>query len=144
MKAIFLDIDGVLITNRSLAASTGKGISLSNQVDSLCVKEFNRIIDQTRAEIIISSTWRRYWNDPLDAMLEFHLANIRGAITAFTPVLETGRGTETEFCITPDMRYAILDDEIHDIRFPVFQTSMEFGLTREIADSVITHLNTEE
>lgn len=140
MKVIFLDIDGVLVTRKSLIASSGKSRALWNQVDPDCVREFNRIIAETGAEIIISSSWRILWNTPLDAMLDFHMANIHGVVIGKTPRMGK-RGEEIESCITPEMNWVILDDEISDIHLPVFQTSMVGGLTKEIADAVIEKLN---
>lgn len=52
MKLIFLDIDGVLVTNRSLMAGN------EYRFDKECVKNLLEILTITGAKIVISSSWR--------------------------------------------------------------------------------------
>lgn len=69
MKAIFLDIDGVLNTERrALQAHEGKCDShdeYGRLFDENALYWLNKIIDETGAEIVISSSWR---NDGLDKL----------------------------------------------------------------------------
>ena len=54
MKVIFLDIDGVIITDMTLKERLKKN-SLANPE---CIEQLNRIISETDAKIVISSAWR--------------------------------------------------------------------------------------
>lgn len=70
-KWIFLDIDGVLATNREFMRNT-KNFHMSNKwaielgvpypFNKKCVEIFNEILDATDAEIILSSDWKFHWN----------------------------------------------------------------------------------
>lgn len=55
MKVIFLDIDGVLVTNLSEQCEEGP---FWHKFDQTSVERLNRIIQATDAEIVLSSTWR--------------------------------------------------------------------------------------
>ena len=57
MKVIFLDIDGVLNSEQTIVQemkNTGKFSRFSKSL----VDEFNRIIFETDAKIVLSSSWR--------------------------------------------------------------------------------------
>jgi hypothetical protein len=70
MKIIFLDIDGVLVTQRFFEAldelckmndwdfSEKCRDNFGHLFDPLCVEQLDRIIKETEAKIVISSTWR--------------------------------------------------------------------------------------
>lgn len=67
IKVIFLDIDGVICTDRSFAIKPKipfpQGFHIPfrtgwDHLDSECVKRLNKITDVTGAIIVISSTWR--------------------------------------------------------------------------------------
>ena len=58
MKVIFLDVDGVLIHNESL-----DGINL--HIDEENVKTLKEIVDKTDAKIVLSSSWRKEYNNDL-------------------------------------------------------------------------------
>ncbi|MBQ7827978.1 MAG: hypothetical protein IJ386_06910 [Clostridia bacterium] len=61
MRVIFLDIDGVL---NSAAYDRGKG-ELDGNIDSTRLPLLKRIAAEGDARIVLSSTWRYYWNsDP--------------------------------------------------------------------------------
>lgn len=68
-KVIFLDIDGVLNTEHGLKTISNNWTNLSKMIDSrddkkhFCeeaVSNLKKIIDETGAKIVISSTWRSY------------------------------------------------------------------------------------
>lgn len=54
MKIVFLDIDGVLVNIESL--KRGSGLRAKAHPD--CVNALNKIISETDARIVVSSTWR--------------------------------------------------------------------------------------
>lgn len=56
MKVIFLDIDGVLNTPSS-ESRCGEYIG----IDDDKVERLKKIVDKTKAEIVLISTWKKYW-----------------------------------------------------------------------------------
>lgn len=52
MKVIFLDIDGVLNTNSDRNISDEK------------LKLLSELITKTKSEVVLSSSWRNWWNHP--------------------------------------------------------------------------------
>ena len=71
MKVIFLDIDGVINTEKWVAYSIENGLPVHDKYDGQhtfdenCLYWLNKIIDETGAQIIISSSWR---NDGLGTL----------------------------------------------------------------------------
>ncbi len=56
MKVIFLDIDGVLNTPSS-ESRCGEYIGIDDEK----VERLKKIVDKTKAEIVLISTWKKYW-----------------------------------------------------------------------------------
>lgn len=56
MKAIFLDIDGVLNTPSS-ESRCGEYIGIDDEK----VEKLKQIVEKTKAEIVLISTWKKYW-----------------------------------------------------------------------------------
>lgn len=56
MKAIFLDIDGVLNTPSS-ESRCGEYIGIDDEK----VEILKKIVEKTKAEIVLISTWKKYW-----------------------------------------------------------------------------------
>lgn len=57
MKIIFLDVDGVLI-NRASFLPPLKVQGVRAGPDPACVEQLNRVVRETGAHIVLSSTWR--------------------------------------------------------------------------------------
>lgn len=58
MKVIFLDIDGVL-NNQQTNAKTPVGfIGINNSL----LKRFSKLVKETNARIVLSSTWKKEWH----------------------------------------------------------------------------------
>lgn len=82
MKVIFLDIDGVLaldkefFTNRTNFRNKypeAMELRLPYPWNKGAVKVFNEILEQTGAEIILSSDWRLHWDlEELDKIFKFN------------------------------------------------------------------------
>ena len=80
MKIIFLDIDGVLATNKEFATNRtkfrekylwAKELRVPYRFNEGCVEVFNEILDLTDSEIVISSDWRFHWDlDELDKIFK--------------------------------------------------------------------------
>ena len=60
MKIIFLDIDGVLNSDKYLESCTDK--SEDNRIDLSRVKLLADLVKSTDAKIVLTSTWRVDWN----------------------------------------------------------------------------------
>lgn len=143
-KIIFLDIDGVL--NHRLTRSTNSHGCIG--IDFSLVQIFKRIIKETGAKVVLSSTWRLY-ND-LVKNIEDNLCPDVEIIGKTIDLWNDCRGSEIEDWINkngPISNFAIIDDSTDMGKFRhgphFFQTFFDKGLTEEIADSVIEFLNKE-
>ena len=125
MKVIFLDIDGVLNTNSDREISNDK------------LKLLSELVSKTGAEVVLSSSWRNWWNNPKintpDSFItrwkkQFLDNNI--SIT-LTTELECPKKLSIEKFITQhDVKsFVVLDDEPIDISNLV-QTNGNVGLTQ--------------
>lgn len=156
IKTLFLDVDGVLNgtnffknTPQHLNYDKLRLIYGSHIAWSLCsidpekVKLLNRILDETGAEIVVSSSWRG------DSQLQtiFSIAGIKKKIYGETPRIKgRHRGKEIqEWLNTHEVEnYVILDDDsdILDSQLNHFvQTSWQEGLVESDAESAIRILN---
>lgn len=82
MKIIFLDIDGVLATDKEFMTNRTKFRLKYPDADKLripypfnkdAVKIFNEILDETDAEIVLSSDWRLHFDlEELDGIFKFN------------------------------------------------------------------------
>jgi len=139
MKALFLDVDGVLNTSNLLSS-----LFISDKrSDPVCLDRLamvKRIVDSTGCVVVLSSSWRL--TDTLRNRITTEAANAGVKIYDITPDLPTeDRDIEIlTWCELNSVKtYAILDD----LSLPdpnLFQTTMLDGLTNKIADSIIKHL----
>lgn len=140
MKVIFLDVDGVLnsVEDRfSWTIETDKHLKL-----------LKYIIDNTNAKIVISSSWRILSGTKNTLIKRLKDFNIE--VYSETPHLCSDgirRGDEIRQWLKENKEienFVILDDESDMREFTktnLFQTNMEIGLTKDIADKVIEFLN---
>ena len=118
MKYLFLDIDGVLNHEewyRDRSPKYKYDFWWENCFDPECVKRVNKILQETGAELVISSSWR------LDTNLKQYFEKV-GLPTTFdrTPIVYkeddgwADRGEEIEAFISfhPCDNYVILDDDM--------------------------------
>lgn len=56
MKVIFLDVDGVLNTPSS-ESRCGEYIGIDDEK----VEKLKKIVEKTKTEIVLVSTWKKYW-----------------------------------------------------------------------------------
>ena len=155
MKIIFLDIDGVLNTSetKDLTPSGWLGIS-GNLVDNLA-----RIVKNTGAKIVLTSTWKKEWNKDrslcscdgkyLDDMLKQHGLSIYDKIADHNWF----RGHYIlEWLYEHDdvESFVIIDDDTFDFDksglMPLV-VKTEFyigGLTETLADAAIEILNRKQ
>ena len=119
MKAIFLDIDGVLNNSKHLTElmnllARKQDFSIINQIhetpfDYRSCTLLQELIKETGAEIILSSTWRLN-NNGIEIIEQYAGIPIRDT----TPVLDTIRGEEIKQYLdnhSEITQYVILDDD---------------------------------
>lgn len=89
MKVIFLDIDGVLnsdIWYKKQAAQKKASMNLNDHLDKEAIRLLNKIITQTNANVVLSSTWRKHYAlEEIQAI--FDNKGFLGHIIAKTPDL---------------------------------------------------------
>ena len=139
-KILFLDVDGVLNTRASQLA--GGADALAQDL----ILHLARIIQQTQAKIVISSTWRMQARDM--QLLSATLANakMQDTIVGGTPVMgERHSEIKAWLAAHPTRRFAILDDHPDagkgDLARHFFWVSSIVGLQESDADAVVRHLN---
>lgn len=137
LKILFLDIDGVLnnyTTKTKYRGCTG--------LDNTLIPHVKRIIKETKCKVVLSSTWRR-----TPALIEYLKRRVCPILDS-TPIRKFSslRGEEVQWWLRNSVnfvsRYAILDDDsgFLDGQY-LFHVDGRDGITSEIADAVITHLN---
>lgn len=138
MKILFLDIDGVCNSMEYMNATGDRDLY---SIDPAAAARVGRIIEQTKCKVVLSSSWRLSAESSAEV-----IANVCMFID-ITPDFHgtTDRGCEVIAWLKshPEVtRHAILDDNADFHRDqPLFKTTWAAGLTDEIADLVIAHLN---
>ena len=161
-KILFLDIDGVLNTERQQWHCQMEGIApidrFGYSFDPKAVSNLATILSATKAEIVLSSSWKFYGLDILRQM--WTNRGLPGEITDITPSnisddlllnadlenmdLLPGKGTEIKEWLVKHQNqvshYAIIDD-IDDMlpeqQAHFVQTNPQFGITRKDVAKVI-------
>ena len=142
MKIIFLDIDGVLnhqIWFKKLHESNKKPNTkeqhIDNMIDPNSVSLLNKIIADTNAKIVISSSWRKY-NTVEELQKILNSKGFKGKIIGLTPVLYfTGeknyhysvpRGNEIKAWL--EMNKGILGDKMSKTKYVIFDDDSDMLL----------------
>jgi hypothetical protein len=158
MRTIFLDIDGVLVTERYIREEYARTKKPQGRAfDPLCVEQFNRIIEEIEPEIVISSTWRLL-HEVAELKDYFVDQGIKNAnIVGYTPTnvgqlpsglyTSTARGNEIQEYLNQHPRikmeeFCIIDDDSDMLHLKpyLFKTRFLDGLTKQVADGVIDYL----
>lgn len=114
---IFLDFDGVMVTDKNQAQLMATNSPLRDeygaQFDPVCVENLRRIIDATGADIVVTSTWKM--ERGLDGMQRMWDArDLPGKVIGVTPDIDPiHRGEEIQAWLDANqgtVRYAIIDD----------------------------------
>lgn len=134
MKAIFLDIDGVLNCK-----DTPNPRKFPYIVDPKLLKRFKRLLERTGARVVLSSTWRY---DPAGLFSAKH-----GGIPFVDVIPDMPKKPRRDEILTwlkrhPKVqRFVVIDDEDDELdQLPLFQPSAATGLTDEIARGVANYL----
>lgn len=145
-KILFLDIDGVC-NNQKTRERQGntKFIGIKPEL----AERVRRIVAETGCKVVLSSSWRLFPESAAYAaehVCEFYDQTLdlqRGAVWGMIY-----RGFEIQEWLQRHpgaRRYAILDDSSDFLWGQhLFRTTWAEGLTDEIADAVIAHLNSTE
>lgn len=135
MKVLFLDIDGVCNNAR-----TFQGSQELYGIDPYMAFLVGKIKLDTDCEVVLSSSWRH--SPEGVSRVEERICKLLDT----TGTARSGfRGDEVREWLYrhPEVtRYAILDDDsdFHGHQ-PLFKTTWELGLTKEIAEAVTNYLN---
>ena len=98
---VFLDIDGVLAHDGSDA-----------KLDAQCLRELDRLVDVTRAELVLTSSWRDVFGLP-ETQRRLAAAGLRNRLAAAAPAITTGTRTHEILAYLrtrPKAKFAVLDD----------------------------------
>jgi hypothetical protein len=134
-KIIFADIDGVLNCKR-----TPNPRKLPYVADPALVARFKALVDQSGADVVLSSTWRydpaglfsaKYWDIPfVDVLPDLPDQPRRNEILAWLK-----RHPEVT-------RFIVIDDEDDALDgLPLFQPSSATGLTAKIVEGAVAYLS---
>jgi hypothetical protein len=134
MRIIFLDIDGVLN-----CSSTKNPRKLPYVVDRKLLKRFNRLLQRTKAKVVLSSTWRydpaglfsaRHWGVPfIDCTPDMPHKPRSAEIKAWLKRHPRVR------------RFVVIDDEDDGLDdLPLFQPTSKTGITQQIVRGVESYL----
>lgn len=137
LKIIFLDIDGVLVTNESMQRS---GVGRHAEPDPSCVTALNEIIRQTGAKIVPTSSWRILGTEFVAEKLREW--NVFGEVIGETPriskhqdyYVSVGRAFEIDEWLNQNTdrvsSFVILDDseDLQHLRDFQIKTDLENGL----------------
>lgn len=97
-KVIFLDIDGPLVNHRTEIGSKTHG--LMGRFDPIGVNMVNTLLEDFKAKLVISSTWRMQYG-----IYMHHVLNVAGIHTMHLHENdETPRGPEVNYRIGKDSR----------------------------------------
>lgn len=139
MKVIFLDVDGVLNSNRTLYCDDSIELDL--------VENLATIVRATDARIVLTSTWRlvpEALRVLMDTFMKFNLAisSYTSELCNRTEEILCWLKTHQDFQVN---KFVILDDEDKDIKnwFPdeLVKTDFMKGLTKEDAAKAIKLLS---
>ena len=154
LMILFLDFDGVLVTDRCQMQLWETKGTLRDEHGALfdpeCVKCLKEIIDATDADIVVSSTWKmemglegilRMWRD----------RDMPGKVIGVTPDIDPiHRGDEIAEWLDSygeDCRFAIIDDTpftdfFREEQLPhLFKVDERIGIDDDTTRSVISYLN---
>lgn len=164
MKVIFLDIDGVLNSIESFEKTKKQYPNSEIRYDNPHpdhIQWLNKIVDETGAKVVISSTWRSEFST-MGFWRFLTLCGFRGEVIGKTPQLDTYRGTEIKCWLVAHQSktkrfadsqwyrhkeevdsFVIIDDDsdMEDMIDRLVKVDGRIGLTEKEADEAINMLN---
>ena len=156
MRVIFLDFDGVLNTERYLRE---RDLRIQSILDETKLAILRRIVEETGAMIVLSTSWRRHWDpDPAlwdDTWKPCGEALCRHGLTVYDRTPDYGdhsgnnRDREVRDWLTAHKgeveSFVILDDVRmgwEELSERLVNTNPYRGLTEELANEAVQHLRT--
>jgi hypothetical protein len=135
MKVIFLDIDGVLNCDR-----TPNPRHFPYIVDRKLLARLRKLLDRTKAKVVLSSTWRV---DPVGLFAAKHFGVPFIDVCPDMPKKPRRDEILTWIARHPKViHYVVIDDEDDELdELPLFQPSSKTGLTMSIVNGVERYLN---
>ncbi len=150
-KLIFLDIDGVLCTGNHMQKLSDNGEKWFKALDPECVSRFNKLVAETGADVVVSSTWRLSHGSHGRLAEELLGKGVVANIIGMTPILhnrnlDATRGDEIAAWIAGnkfDGKFVIIDDDddMGDLWVFLVQTDFLNGLTDRDCDKIKIVLN---
>jgi hypothetical protein len=157
MKIIFLDFDGVMDTAYYDHMLSKQGLPGNDPYgtvfDPNCVHNLRRIIDNTGADIVVSSSWKHFMT--YKEFLEMWDARgLPGFVTDVTPIpdMRRNRGDEIDSWLNEcnvECQYVIIDDldgsNFNEHQIPrLLVVNPFFGLDEDTAERAIYLLNNSQ
>ncbi|MBD0259514.1 MAG: hypothetical protein ICV83_27660 [Cytophagales bacterium] len=163
MKVIFLDLDGVIVTNHYLSRLEQKMQPWRDAAGYAhfcprCLANVEELVARSGASVVLSSTWRFFLEDLAGVRRFFRSRNIRFAIHDVTPLVDyypgkpsrnADRGREIAAWLEahPEVtRYCILDDDpriLPEQRPYWVRTTFHYGFTRARLEKALRILAAE-
>jgi HAD domain in Swiss Army Knife RNA repair proteins len=130
MKVVFLDIDGVLNSEK-----TPNPRQFPYVVDKRLLARLKKLLQRTRAKVVLTSSWRC---DPVGLFAAKHSGVPFIDVCPDLPRSPRCKEIQAWLARHPKVtRYVVIDDEDDELDgLPLFQPSARTGLTREIARGV--------
>lgn len=145
MKIVFLDFDGVLNSTLFFIANPGAEICTEEQVDPAAVARLNTIVSVSKADVVVSSTWRLH-HDAAYLQRILDMRGFRGKVIDTTPVLHHRvRGREIQAWLNwhPETeKFVILDDDsdMEHLSDRLIKTAFVNGLQDVHVGKALQHL----
>lgn len=156
-KILFLDFDGVLVTDRYQEQLTISKSPLRDyfgaKFDPVCVECLRQIVDKTGVDIVVTSTWKM--DKGLNGIRKmWETRCLPGKVIGITPDIDTiHRGDEIDAWLKgygADCRYAIIDDtplldffNEKQLQF-LFKVDEQTGLDENTMLKVVEYLNCKD
>ena len=150
MKIIFLDVDGVLNSIKNLINVSNKNhrpySGYDYPFDEKCLKNLKRIVDETNAYIVITSTWRMHEIGKSILLNELKKYGLDERVIGYTDILHQSRGEEILRYLDKlgeNIIFIILDDDndFKSLDDYLIQTDYQYGLTEKETKLAIKKLN---
>ena len=156
MNVIFLDIDGVLNTERfqlyQIKNHEADAYYCCFNFDPICMKNLKYLVETYKCKIVISSTWRyggkennKYWDAIINNLREY---KIEQEVIDMTPVLHSKRGYEIQKWIDNNTvdKFVIIDDDDDMVHLKQYlaKCDCKTGLNKEVKEKCIKILESDK
>ena len=140
MNIIFLDVDGVLNSIKSLKTAYKKDSTRPYSdyyypFDPRCLLNLKHLVEETDSYLVITSTWRKHELGREILLSELKKYNLDTRVIGYTDILNKAREVEIKAYLEKldeDVNYIILDDSkgFPELGEYLIRTNYEKGLTK--------------